>query len=133
MTLRHTSDPDKRGQFARARAAQVVAIGVALVGIVIARQPTSLAARTADPTFAQDVAPILYKNCTECHRPGGLGPFTLVTYDSAKKRVDDIKDAIQTNYMPPWHAEGPHGVFKNDRRLSDADRQTILRWIETGA
>ena len=35
--------------------------------------------------------------------------------------------------MPPWHAEGPHGVFRNDRRLSDADKQTILRWIDAGA
>ena len=110
-----------------------MAIGVAVIGIVIARQPQTLAARTAEPTFAEDVAPILYKNCTTCHRPGGLGPFSLLDYDSAKAKVDDIKDAVSTGYMPPWHAEGPRHVFLNDRRLADSERETILRWIATGA
>ena len=106
---------------------------VAMSGLALTWHPQPLGARDADPTFAKDVAPILYRNCTTCHRPGGLGPFSLIEYDSAKKRVEDMKDAISTNYMPPWHADGPHGVFRNDRRLPEADRQTILRWIETGA
>ncbi len=44
-----------------------------------------------------------------------------------------MRDAVAGGQMPPWHAEGPHGVFRNDRRLSDADKQTILRWIDAGA
>ena len=44
-----------------------------------------------------------------------------------------MRDAVAAGQMPPWHAEGPHGVFRNDRRLSDADKQTILRWIDAGA
>jgi hypothetical protein len=123
-----------KGRSGKTTALQLLGISlVAASGVALSWQPKAAIARDADPTFAQDVAPILFKNCTECHRPGGLGPFTLTTYDSAKKRVDDIKDAISTNYMPPWHAEGPHGVFRNDRRLPDSERQTILRWIETGA
>jgi hypothetical protein len=113
--------------------APVIALGVAVLGVVLARQPKSLSARNADPTFAEDVAPILYKNCTTCHHPGGLGPFSLLDYEGAKAKVDEMHDAVEARYMPPWHAEGPHGVFRNDRRLSDADRQTILRWIEAGA
>ncbi|MEP6781339.1 MAG: hypothetical protein ABJC26_15685, partial [Gemmatimonadaceae bacterium] len=46
---------------------------------------------------------------------------------------DDMRDAVRDRVMPPWHAEGPHGTFSNDRRLSDADRQTILNWISGGA
>jgi len=117
----------------RTRVAMVATVAVATIGVVLAHQPKSLAARTAEPTFAEDVAPILYKNCTTCHHPGGLGPFSLLDYDGAKAKTDEMHDAVEARYMPPWHAEGPHGVFRNDRRLSDGDRQTILRWIETGA
>jgi len=110
-----------------------IAIAAAVIGVALARQPKSLAARSAEPTFAEDVAPILYKNCTTCHHPGGLGPFSLLDYEGAKAKVDEMHDAVEAGYMPPWHAEGPHGVFRNDRRLSDTDRQTILRWIAAGA
>jgi hypothetical protein len=117
----------------RTRLAQVAGISVALLGIVVARRPRTLAARNAEPTFAEDVAPIVYKNCTTCHRPGGLGPFSLLDYDSAKAKTDEMRDAVALGQMPPWHADGPRGVFRNDRRLSDADKQTILRWIDAGA
>jgi hypothetical protein len=122
-----------RNRRVRARIAQVVAVGFALSAIGLARQPGSLAARAADPTFAEDVAPILYKNCVACHRPGGIGPFSLLDYDSAKANAEDMRDMVSTGQMPPWHATGPHGVFRNDRRLSDTDKQTILRWIDAGA
>jgi hypothetical protein len=93
----------------------------------------AVSARTADPTFADDVAPILYKNCTTCHHVGGIGPFSLIEYDSAKANTKEIREMVSTGQMPPWHAEGPHGKFRNDRRLSESDKATILRWIETGA
>jgi hypothetical protein len=133
MTTRQRPDRGARSLSRRVVTAPVIALGVAVLGVVLARQPKSLAARNADPTFAEDVAPILYKNCTTCHHPGGLGPFSLLDYEGAKAKVDEMHDAVEARYMPPWHAEGPHGVFRNDRRLSDPDRQTILRWIEAGA
>jgi len=112
---------------------QAAGIGVALIGVVSARQPKLLSAHAADPTFAEDVAPIIYKNCASCHHPGGLGPFSLLDYDSVMNNMDEMRQAVATGQMPPWHAEGPHDVFRNDRRLSDADKQTILRWIDAGA
>lgn len=108
-------------------------IGIAMMGVVFARSPKSLAARTAEPTFAEDVAPILYKNCTSCHHVGGMGPFSLIEFDSVKENIGEMRDAVASGQMPPWHAEGPHGVFRNDRRLADKDKQTILRWIDGGA
>ncbi len=106
---------------------------VVALGVAAARHAEPLVAQDAAPVFAKDVAPILYKNCTTCHRPGGLGPFSLLDYDSAKANVDEIRDAVKTGYMPPWHAEGAHGTFLNDRRLSTVEKQTILRWIDAGA
>src|SRR5215471_6190713 len=77
-------------------------VAVAVVGVVVFRHDASLEAQRAQPTFAVDVAPILFRNCTTCHRPGGLGPFSLMDYDGARSNADDIRDAIATNYMPPW-------------------------------
>lgn len=131
------SDPATRRRHPRAgrlRFMPLVILGaVGAVSFGTLRTETTLNAQDADPTFTKDVAPILYKNCATCHRPGGLGPFSLLDYDSAKANVGDIKDAVKDGFMPPWHAVGPHGVFRNDRRLSDLDKQTILRWIDGGA
>ena len=90
-------------------------------------------ARSADPTYAEDVAPILFRSCAGCHRPGGMGPFSVLNYDSTVAYKSEIRDAVRGGVMPPWHATGAHGVFRNDRRLSDQDKQTIVRWVETGA
>jgi hypothetical protein len=106
---------------------------MALISVVLFRQPQSLGARGADPTFAEDVAPIFYKNCTTCHRTGGLAPFSLIQYDSATPYLAEMHEAISQDKMPPWHADGPRGVFRNDRRLTAAEKQTILRWLESGA
>jgi hypothetical protein len=133
MSSRQSLERSARSHPVRARLATVATVSVIVSGIVVARQPQPLAARSAEPTFAEDVAPILYANCTTCHHPGGLGPFSLLDYEGAKAKTDEMHDAVEARYMPPWHAEGPHGVFRNDRRLADADRQTILRWIESGA
>jgi hypothetical protein len=57
--------------------------------------------RSAEPTFAEDVAPIVYKNCTSCHRPGGLGPFSLLDYDSAAPKLRKIRGMVMSGRMPP--------------------------------
>lgn len=92
-----------------------------------------LEAQPTAPTFTKDVAPILYASCTSCHRPKGMAPFSLMDYDSVKYNADAIRDAVETNYMPPWHAEGPHGTFLNDRRLTAEEKSTIMRWVDGGA
>ena len=104
-----------------------------LATLSVLRFTAPVKARAADPTFAEDVAPILYKNCTVCHHDGGMAPFSLVNYDTAAAHADEIRDAVAQRVMPPWHSTDPHGVFSNDRRLSDDDRNTILRWIDAGA
>ena len=106
-----------------ARVLQAAVVLGALVLMVSARGPEQLAAsHLADPTFS-DVAPVLYKNCTSCHRTGGLAPFSLIEYDSASPYLAEMKTAIVENKMPPWHAEAPRGVFRNDRRLEDSERE----------
>lgn len=115
------------------RPAQLIAVTAAMLLVAAFARQSGPKSRSPAPTFSKDVAPILYQNCASCHHPGGLGPFSLLDYDSAKAETDRMQDAVSSGYMPPWHAEGPRGVFRNDRRLSDADKQTILDWIAAGA
>lgn len=83
-------------------------------------------------TFAADVAPIMQRKCQSCHRPGEVGPFSLISYDDARRHAAMIGEVVDNRRMPPWHADPRHGVFSNDRSLSPRERATILAWIEQG-
>lgn len=89
--------------------------------------------QTATVTFAKDVAPILYKRCVTCHRPGEVAPMSLITYDEVRPWSAAIREAVSARTIPPWHADPKHGHFSNDRRLSDVEIATIRRWAELGA
>jgi hypothetical protein len=84
-------------------------------------------------TFSKDVAPILYKSCVECHRPTMFAPMSLLTYEDARPWARSIKQRVVARSMPPWGADTPHGVFKNDPRLTDQEVETIAAWVDGGA
>ncbi len=91
------------------------------------------AASAEDVTYCKQVAPILWNNCASCHRPGEIGPFSLLTYKDAKKRAGFIKDITHDRRMPPWKAEAGYGDFRNVRRLSDEDLKTLAKWADASA
>jgi hypothetical protein len=91
------------------------------------------AAAFAAPTYNKDIAPILYKNCAGCHRPGEVAPFALLTYQDAAKRAMLIAGVTKTRVMPPWKAETGHGDFKDARRLTDEQLDMIQQWAKAGA
>jgi hypothetical protein len=93
----------------------------------------ALAQAQSAPTFNKDVAPIFFANCTTCHRAGEIAPMSLMTYKEARPWARSIANAVKTGAMPPWHADPAIGHFSNERRLSDAQKSTILRWVEAGA
>jgi peroxiredoxin len=84
-------------------------------------------------TYSKHVAPVIQARCQECHRPGEIGPFSLLTFEDAKKRTARIREAVLEQRMPPWHADPRYGKFSNDRRLTDDQRETLLAWIDAGA
>src|SRR5262245_33298620 len=86
-----------------------------------------------DPTFAKDILPIFERSCQSCHRPGQMGPFSLLTYDDARPWLRSIRNKIETRYMPPWHLDRTVGEYDPDPSLSDVERQTIVKWIDHGA
>jgi len=87
----------------------------------------------ADLTFHKDIAPIVWHRCSPCHRPGEVGPFSLLTYDDVKGRAAQIAAVTARRIMPPWKPEPGAGQFQNDRRLTDDELQTLQRWIAEGA
>ena len=86
----------------------------------------------AAPTFNRDIAPILFKNCSSCHHPGEVAPFSLLTYADAHKHSTEMADLTLNRQMPPWKPEHGFGEFLGERRLAAGDIATIQNWVKTG-
>ncbi len=111
---------------------------MAVVAIALASFPErALAQEEADRpiTFSRDVARILQQNCQICHRPGSIGPMSLLTYEDARPWRSRIKMKVATREMPPYQYDADVGIqeLKYDLRLSDDDIETIIRWVDAGA
>ena len=110
----------------------VVAFAV-VTAALLAVPTTAQQPAAAPPTFSKDVAPILYKQCVSCHRPGEIGRMSLLTYEQARPYAKAIANAVTNRTMPPWHADAPAGTFHNERSLSDRERETLTAWAAAGA
>lgn len=111
---------------------------LALTACAFAFQTTTFAqsAPAADgPTFTRDVAPILQRSCQRCHRPGSIGPMSLLTYEDARPWARSIKNQVSSREMPPFHIDRNIGIqkFADDPSLSDAQIETIVKWVDAGA
>lgn len=84
-------------------------------------------------TYAEHAAAIIQRRCQPCHRPNGIGPFELMTYEDAKAWAKSIREVVTQGLMPPWHADAPHGHFSNDRSLTDGEYAMLLDWVDDGA
>jgi mono/diheme cytochrome c family protein len=117
--------------------ASAVVMGLFVASAIgLAESQTQRRAPAAAPsavTFTKDVAPILYKNCAECHRPSMFAPMSLMTYEETRPWARAIKQRVVKREMPPWSADPAHGVFKNDPRLSQKEIDTITAWVDAGA
>jgi mono/diheme cytochrome c family protein len=96
---------------------------------------TSLAAAASAPapTFTKNVLPILQNNCQTCHRPGEAAPMSFLDYEHARPWAKAIKTAVLAKQMPPWFADPHYGHFSNAPKLTDADVNTIVAWVDNGA
>lgn len=83
-------------------------------------------------TFGQHVAPIIHEHCAGCHRPGGPGPFSLLTYEDVRARAAQVATVTEKRIMPPWLPEPGYGDFEGARRLSDGEIRTLQSWVASG-
>ncbi len=105
-------------------------IGLAMLVMLATAANKSGAAKV---TFTKDVAPILYKNCVVCHRPGEMAPMALVNYKEVRPWARSIRERVVSREMPPWYADPNHGQFANDSRLAAAEIEIIRNWVDGGA
>ncbi|MBI1897251.1 MAG: thiol-disulfide isomerase [Acidobacteria bacterium] len=98
-----------------------------------AAMSVSAACAYAAPTFTKDVAPILNRRCVECHRRGEAAPMAFTSYKEVRPWAKAIREAVLLSRMPVWLADPAHGQFKNERRLTQAEKDTIARWVDEGA
>ena len=85
------------------------------------------------PTFSNEVVRIFQQHCQTCHREGDIAPFPLMTYADAKPRAALIRFMTETRQMPPWKPADGCGDFRGERRLSDAEIETLSAWVTAGA
>lgn len=114
---------------------------ITLFGSAAARQSSSSisssasangSAALAQVTFNRDIAPIMFRSCATCHRPGEAAPFSLLNYSDAKKHARQIADVTQSRAMPPWLPEPQKLKFADELRLADSEINLIQRWVEQG-
>jgi mono/diheme cytochrome c family protein len=96
----------------------------------------AMAANQPNPgkvTFTKDIAPIMYKNCIECHRTGEIAPMSLITYAEVRPWAKSIRERVVERSMPPWSADPKYGHWANDPRLSEQEIATIVNWVNASA
>ena len=84
-------------------------------------------------TFSEHIAPIFYTNCTGCHHSGGVGPFSLINYQDAFSRRNEIQSSVLSGYMPPWPPDTNYTRFRHERVLTNQEINLINDWIGFGA
>jgi len=107
----------------------------AVTAALLAAGVTGAAAQSPEVTFTRDVEPILQRSCQGCHRPGQMGPMSLVTYEDIRPWARAVRDKVVTRTMPPWHLDKTVGIreFENDISLTGEEIELIARWVDAGA
>jgi mono/diheme cytochrome c family protein len=119
------------GSLALAASVHAIATRPELAG---ARLEAAAAPAAAVPTFAKDVAPIVFNNCATCHRKGEVAPMTFTSYEEVRPWAKVIREKVRTREMPPWGANPEHSLkMRNDRSLSQQQIDTIVAWVDGGA
>ena len=120
----------RRGQFAFVLT--LAASAICALHAKPAHSTRSGATPAGQVTYNRDIAPIIYRSCSTCHRPGEAGPFSLLTYSDVKKHARQIAELTQSRAMPPWLPEPQSAKFADEMRLPDAQIDLIQKWVEQG-
>jgi len=118
--------------FSLSRAACVALSSSLLLSCLSADAAEPKTALPAKVTFSEHIAPLVFNNCYECHRPGEPTPFTLMSFQDVSKRASMLLDVMESRYMPPWHPTPGDVEFRHSRRLKDDQIALFSKWVETG-
>jgi peroxiredoxin len=101
------------------------------VGCLIGRQLQE--SSSDEVTYCKQISRIIQNRCVQCHREGEIAPFNLTEYDEVVGWAEMIREVVNENRMPPWHANPEYGEFSNDAGLTDEEKRLINTWVENGA
>jgi hypothetical protein len=108
-------------------------LSILLTGFISCREATTKEQQLpAKVTFTEHIAPLLYNNCTICHRPSGGAHFSLITLEDAKKYASGMAFVTRERMMPPWPADPAYTHFKDEKVLSDYQIRLFEKWIKDG-
>src|SRR6201988_3158577 len=113
----------------------LVLIAMALNTGISGAQTSTTAPSQGEVSFTKDVAPIVQQHCQECHRPNGIAPMSLLTYEEVRPFAKAMKLKVTTRAMPPWFIDPNVGIteFKNFGGLTNDEIATIAKWADAGA
>ncbi|SFH53397.1 redoxin domain-containing protein [Planctomicrobium piriforme] len=100
------------------------------IGCLIGRSATPKA--DSPVTYSNQIARIFQNHCVECHRPGEIGPFPMLSYDDVAGWGPMIAEVVSEQRMPPWHADPHFGKFVNDTSLNADEKEQIATWVKNG-
>jgi Tfp pilus assembly protein PilF len=109
-----------------------LAIAVAVCSVLLGAKPAPKTSAHEPVTFTRDVAPILFRHCAGCHRPGEVGQFNLLTYDDARQRARQIVYVTERRVMPPWPPDPEFSELKGARTLPLDEVDVLRRWLAEG-
>ncbi|MEM1323536.1 MAG: T9SS type A sorting domain-containing protein [Bacteroidota bacterium] len=93
----------------------------------------ALSPLVAQVNFSEHIAPIIYKNCTTCHRGGEVGPMPFTNYEEVKNWASMIQYVTEIRYMPPWKPDTEYSSFQGERSLSQQEIDLITEWVSNGS
>lgn len=109
-----------------------VPIAIFLTSLILQVSCSEQNSKEENITYAEHIAPIIYKNCTSCHRPGEAAPFNLLTYKDVESRSKLIKYVTESRFMPPWPADASYTHFIDEKVLEQEEINLISDWVNNG-
>lgn len=101
--------------------------------IILLVSISTYTATTAQITYSEHIAPIIYENCASCHREGEIGPFPLTNYEEVSNWSGMVKYTTQIKYMPPWKPDLTYSKFVGEKGLTEEEIQLIADWVDAGS
>ena len=106
----------------------------AMAALALAGNATAQSEGGASVTYSREVSRVMQENCQICHQPGQIGPMSLMTYQQVRRYARRIRDLVANREMPPYHYDADVGIqeLDGDWRLSQADINTVIAWVDAG-
>jgi len=109
--------------------ARIFLLFLFLLGLAL---PPSARAQATQLNFSEHIAPIIYSHCARCHRPGEVGPFSLLSYQDVASRGTTIAAVTGSGYMPPWKPDPTYRHYLDENTLSATEITSIRSWVSSG-